>query len=413
MNREVINELCASADTTNQWLEQQIQLLHQEVTTLNTITTQLAPPPVIPIPPASPQPLPPLSPRYQPFQAWDDDRINWDNLEWKEDKYCGQVYHYAITGPDHARRFVGISQENQRCFANSKRQLARLIFEGQALTFTMSGLPHEHLVHRFKALPKTKSGLSLTYNPLTSLAGQSSIIEEAFDSRTMLPLRVADWSTFLPTVPLSGDGSMTPSTPSSIAASRHSLRGSAGYIIYDKGVRVGHFARPMVAASPFEAELQALDLAIAGARSLFHQRWTPASIPYNSRHLLFAPYLEIGSAARKTPFGVLSPSMQLDARYSTTRDWQISWNSGRRHMALKVGNRRFKPSLGSSRHVHIKSAGDDMPTFTRLVRAITVHAPIGGILFLGIWPFHEHLLGVRVVVSKNRPRNTSQCPAAA
>ncbi|PFH45470.1 hypothetical protein AMATHDRAFT_9172 [Amanita thiersii Skay4041] len=55
------------------------------------MTTQLAPPPVIPIPPASPQPLPPLAPRYQPFQAWDDDRINWDDLEWKEDKYCGQV----------------------------------------------------------------------------------------------------------------------------------------------------------------------------------------------------------------------------------------------------------------------------------------------------------------------------------
>ncbi|PFH44778.1 hypothetical protein AMATHDRAFT_10886 [Amanita thiersii Skay4041] len=96
-------------DATNQWLEQQVQLLHQEVTTLNTMTTRLAPPPVIPVPPASPQPLPPLSPRYQPFQAWDDNHINWDDLEWKEDKYCGQVYHYAITGPDHARRFVGIS----------------------------------------------------------------------------------------------------------------------------------------------------------------------------------------------------------------------------------------------------------------------------------------------------------------
>ncbi|PFH44592.1 hypothetical protein AMATHDRAFT_11416 [Amanita thiersii Skay4041] len=39
------------------------------------MTTRLAPPPVIPIPPASPQPLPPLSPRYQPFQAWDDDHV--------------------------------------------------------------------------------------------------------------------------------------------------------------------------------------------------------------------------------------------------------------------------------------------------------------------------------------------------
>ncbi|PFH45451.1 hypothetical protein AMATHDRAFT_9209 [Amanita thiersii Skay4041] len=105
MNQEVINELCASADTTNQWLEQQIQLLHQEVTTLNTMTSQLAPPPVIPIPPVSPQAVPLPSPRYQPFQAWDDDRINWENLEWKEDKYCGQ--------------------------------LARLIFKGQALAFTM------------------------------------------------------------------------------------------------------------------------------------------------------------------------------------------------------------------------------------------------------------------------------------
>ncbi|PFH44725.1 hypothetical protein AMATHDRAFT_11057 [Amanita thiersii Skay4041] len=99
-----------------------------------------APPPVIPIPPASPQPLPPLSPCYQPFQAWDDDCINWDDLEWKEDKYCGQVYCYAITGPDHAHRFVGILQENQKCFANSKCQLAHLIFEGQALAFTMSGV---------------------------------------------------------------------------------------------------------------------------------------------------------------------------------------------------------------------------------------------------------------------------------
>ncbi|PFH44713.1 hypothetical protein AMATHDRAFT_11091 [Amanita thiersii Skay4041] len=129
-----------TADTTNQWLEQQVQLLHQEVTTLNAMTTRLAPPPIIPIPPASPKPLPPLSPRYQPFQAWDDDHINWDDLEWKEDKYCGQVYCYAITGPNHARRFVGISRENRRCFTNSKRQLARLIFEGQALAFTMSGV---------------------------------------------------------------------------------------------------------------------------------------------------------------------------------------------------------------------------------------------------------------------------------
>ncbi|PFH45158.1 hypothetical protein AMATHDRAFT_9874 [Amanita thiersii Skay4041] len=99
-----------------------------------------APPPVIPIPPVSPQPIPLPSPRYQPFQAWDDDCINWENLEWKEDKYCGQVYHYAITGPDHARCFVGISPENRRCFANSKQQLAHLIFEGQALAFTMSGV---------------------------------------------------------------------------------------------------------------------------------------------------------------------------------------------------------------------------------------------------------------------------------
>ncbi|PFH45502.1 hypothetical protein AMATHDRAFT_9116 [Amanita thiersii Skay4041] len=131
INQEAINELCASADATNQWLEQQVQSLHQEVITLNAMTTQLAPPPVIPIPPASPKPLPPLSPCYHPFQAWDDDQINWDNLDWKEDKYCG---------PDHARRFVGLSQENQKCFTNSKRQLAHLIFEGQALAFTLSGV---------------------------------------------------------------------------------------------------------------------------------------------------------------------------------------------------------------------------------------------------------------------------------
>ncbi|PFH45889.1 hypothetical protein AMATHDRAFT_8517 [Amanita thiersii Skay4041] len=102
INWDVINELCASADATNQWLEQQLQSLHQE--------------------------------------AWDDDHINWDDLEWKEDKYCGQVYHYAITGPDHAHCFIGISRENQKCFANLKHQLARLIFEGQALAFTMSGV---------------------------------------------------------------------------------------------------------------------------------------------------------------------------------------------------------------------------------------------------------------------------------
>ncbi|PFH45628.1 hypothetical protein AMATHDRAFT_8892 [Amanita thiersii Skay4041] len=104
-------------NATNQWLEQQLQSLHQEVTTLNAMTTRLAPPPIIPVPPASPQPLPPaspqslplLSPHYHPFQAWDDDHIIWENLEWKEDKYCGQVYCYAITGPDHAHCFVGIS----------------------------------------------------------------------------------------------------------------------------------------------------------------------------------------------------------------------------------------------------------------------------------------------------------------
>ncbi|PFH44584.1 hypothetical protein AMATHDRAFT_11449 [Amanita thiersii Skay4041] len=39
INRDVINELCASADATNQWLEQQLQSLHQEVTTLNAMTT--------------------------------------------------------------------------------------------------------------------------------------------------------------------------------------------------------------------------------------------------------------------------------------------------------------------------------------------------------------------------------------
>ncbi|PFH53213.1 hypothetical protein AMATHDRAFT_1289 [Amanita thiersii Skay4041] len=80
--------------------------------TTTSIIASRAPPPIIPIPPASPQPLPPLSPHYQPFQAWDDNHINWDDLEWKEDKYCGQVYQYAITGPDHAHRFVGLSQEN-------------------------------------------------------------------------------------------------------------------------------------------------------------------------------------------------------------------------------------------------------------------------------------------------------------
>ncbi|PFH44747.1 hypothetical protein AMATHDRAFT_10991 [Amanita thiersii Skay4041] len=109
INRDVINDLCVSADATNQWLEQQLQSLHQEVTTLNAMTTRLAPLPVIPIPPVSPQPSPPLSPRYHPFQAWDDNHTNWENLEWKEDKYCGQVYHYAITGPDHACHFIGIS----------------------------------------------------------------------------------------------------------------------------------------------------------------------------------------------------------------------------------------------------------------------------------------------------------------
>ncbi|PFH45279.1 hypothetical protein AMATHDRAFT_9582 [Amanita thiersii Skay4041] len=57
INWDVINELCTSADATNQWLEQQLQSLHQEVTTLNAMTTQLAPPPVIPVPSASPQPL--------------------------------------------------------------------------------------------------------------------------------------------------------------------------------------------------------------------------------------------------------------------------------------------------------------------------------------------------------------------
>ncbi|PFH46479.1 hypothetical protein AMATHDRAFT_7754 [Amanita thiersii Skay4041] len=76
INWDVINELCTSADATNQWLEQQFQSLHQEVTTLNAMTTQLAPPPVIPIPPASPQPLPPLSPHYHPFQMTLKDSSN-------------------------------------------------------------------------------------------------------------------------------------------------------------------------------------------------------------------------------------------------------------------------------------------------------------------------------------------------
>ena len=90
--------------------------------------------------PASPPYNPALTPWGHPELTAADQSVHWSNRTWAVGTYCGNNYEYFSYGPPHALRFAAVSMSGRHCFANTKRDLGRLVMQDAGAAFTMSGV---------------------------------------------------------------------------------------------------------------------------------------------------------------------------------------------------------------------------------------------------------------------------------